>query len=108
MVNTKAEEGINMEHGFYSYKLNRPFKTLDELDEAEKELVEKENREKKLKEDRAKEAKEIEDLIQQKIELTNKINEKIDKFVEKYGSYHYTLKDRSLPTFFKNFFVDLY
>lgn len=96
------------DHGFYSYKLNKPFKTLDELNEAENQLVEQENREKKLKENRAKDAKEIENLIDQKMELTRQINKKIDEFIKKYGSYHCTWNSKLAPTFLDSFFVDFF
>lgn len=96
------------EHGFFSYKLNKAFRTLDELKQAENELVEKENKEKAMKEERAKDAKEIEDLINQKVQLTNQINEKIDKFIKKYGSYHYTWSNRLSPYFLDNIFVDFF
>lgn len=54
---------MEREHGYYSYKLNKPFKTLEELNAEEGKLIAKEKQEQKLKEDRAKDAEEIEQLM---------------------------------------------
>ena len=86
-----------MEHGYYSYKLNKPFKTLEELNAEEGKLIAKEKQEQKLKEDRAKDAEEIEQLLKKREELSEEINQKINKFVEKYKTYHYTLKSTYDP-----------
>ena len=96
-----------MEHGFYSYKLNKPFKTLKELQEAEDKLLDKEKQEQKMKEDRARDAEEIEKLIKQREALSDDINKKINAFVSKYKTYHYTLRStydsisNGLTTLFK-------
>ena len=93
-------------HGYYSYKLNKPFKTIDELEAAEKELVAKEERETKVKEERAKASKEIEDLIKQRDELQKKINEKVNDFIKTYKSYHWTFRStyNANDDIFKTFF----
>lgn len=96
-----------MEHGYYSYKLNRPFKSLEELQAEEEKLLNKEKQEQKLKEERARDAEEIEQLMKKREELSDEINQKINKFIEKYKTYHYTLrstynpKSNGLNTFFR-------
>ena len=96
-----------MDHGYYSYKLNKPFKTLEELQAAEGEIAAKEQRELKIKEDREKAAKEIEELIKQREKLQAEIDAKLNAFVDKYKTYHYTLRStydpakHAIDTFFK-------
>lgn len=96
-----------MEYGYYSYKLNKVFGTPEELQVAEGEIAAKEQKELKIKEEREKEAKEIEELIKKRKELQDEIDEKLDKFVEKYKTYHYTIRSTYNPakhmidTFFK-------
>jgi chromosome segregation ATPase len=96
-----------MEYGYYSYKLNKVFKTQEELQAAEGEIVAKEQKELKIKEEREKAAKEIEDLFKQREELQAEIDKKLSEFIDKYKTYHYTLRSTYNPakhmidTFFK-------
>lgn len=86
-----------MEYGFYSYKLNKPFKTLEELNAAEEAMAIKERKELKIKEEREKAAKEIEELIKQREQLSEKINAKINDFIDKYKTYHWTFRSTYDP-----------
>ena len=93
-------------YGYYSYKLNKAFKTIDELNAAEEKLAAKEERENKTKEERAKASKEIEDLIKQRDELQKKINDKVNDFIKTYKSYHWTFRStyNANDDIFKTFF----
>ena len=95
-----------VEHGFYSYRLGKPFKTLEELQVEEEKLANKEKQEKKAKEDRARDAEEIEKLLAQREALSEEINKKINAFIEKYKTYHYTL--RSTYDYQKNKLLNLF
>lgn len=96
-----------MEYGYYSYKLNKVFNTPEELQTAEGEIVAKEQKELKIKEEREKAAKEIEELFKQREELQAEIDKKLSEFIDKYKTYHYTLRSTYNPakhmidTFFK-------
>ena len=83
---------MDMDHGFYSYKLKKPFTSLSDLKAAEEELTAKEEKEKRKKEERASAAKEIEELIRQREDLNAKIDEKLTDFKKKFGDYHYTMR----------------
>ena len=83
---------MEMEYGYYSYKLNKSFATLDGLKKAEEALTAKEDKERKRKEERVKAAKEIEELIRQREQINNQIDEKLADFGKQFGPYHYTLR----------------
>lgn len=72
---------------YYSEETKKFYDSVEECEQAEKEArktkEEKEQRQKLLKETRAARAKEVEDAF-------NKANELLNKFVEDYGSFHYT------------------
>lgn len=72
---------------YYSEKLKKLFNSTEELEKAEKDLNEKEVLELKKREERATRAKEIDDAWTHYAEL-------VKKFIEDYGYYHKTYKDK--------------
>jgi len=91
---------------YYSELLKKPFDTVEELENAEKEKNEQINALKVKNEERTERAKEVENAYKKYIETKKKLFEEIDnsyneylklrdKFVDDYGSFHmtYTNKD---------------
>ena len=98
-----------MKQLFYSEKLNRTFDSEADCIAAEAEqekklaLVEAEKAEKKAA------AKEVEEAFKAANDAYKKANEALNEFCKKYGSFHTTITDSSLPRtslfdlFFDNF-----
>jgi len=127
------------DYGYYSKKLNKPFDSLDELREAEEEEERKEALKQQEIEDKKSLAKKVEDSYKSYIEVLNaskeelkKVQEELDKkvsdsyneyveakneFIDKYGSFHMTYKDKepkvdtsysNLPSVFSTIFEDFF
>lgn len=78
-------------YGFYSWVTNKPYKTVEELKEAEDIVLQEEKEKEEKKQERARRAKEIEEAKEEVKRAQEKLNELISKFLEDYGSYHTTL-----------------
>lgn len=91
---------------YYSELLKRPFDTVEELENAEKEKKEQITALKVKTEERTTRAKEVENAYKNYIETKKKLFEEIDnsyndylklrdKFVEDYGSFHMTYTNKN-------------
>ena len=84
----------------YSEKTNQRYNTVDECLEAEskfdKAVAEEKAKKDRLASERKDRAKEVEDAFK-------KANVLLDKFVEDYGAFHFTLGSDKDDTFFKLF-----
>ena len=86
---------------YYSETLKKMFNSVEELDNAEKELLEQKEEEKKALAVKKEDAKEVEDAFKAYVEIKNKAYDEIKQaekvfiekknaFVKKYGCYHMT------------------
>lgn len=88
---------------YYSEETKQFYSTAEDCDKAEKAAIEekekKEAHKKELKEARAARAKEVNEAFE-------KANELLNKFVEDYGSFHYTYtNDDFFDSFFRRHFL---
>ena len=92
---------------FYSEELDKSFDSEEECLKAEKENSEKLAVVKAEKEERKQAAEEVKKAFEDADAAYKAAQEKMNNFIEKYGSYHLTLKDSHLPmpNLF-DFFVD--
>jgi hypothetical protein len=92
---------------YYSETLDKSFETEEECLQAEKENSEKLALVKAEKEERKLAAKEVEKAFEEANDAYKAAREKMNAFVERWGSYHLTLRDSNLPLpNFWDFFTD--
>lgn len=82
---------------YYSDSLKKLFDSVEELEEAEAAKEEELAAEKAKKEERKKEAEAVELAYKKANEAYVDANKLMQEFVEKYGSYHQTIKDSNIP-----------
>lgn len=96
---------------YYSDKTRKMYKTLGEIEEAEKKFDEDHKAELALKEERTAAAKEVEEAYKKANDAYKEAREKLNDFISKYGSFHRTFTSET-PTskslfdvFFDNFWI---
>lgn len=86
---------------YLSELLHKKFDTEEECLQAEKEYQEKQEKEleekKKLREERKARAEEIDVLYKKKEEAIKNYNLAVKKFINDYGSYHYSITSEVVP-----------
>jgi hypothetical protein len=112
----------NENYGVYSWLLNKPFKTKEELLKAEAEYNKAHEKELKEKEEKKQAAKKVEDAYNNYIKVTREANKQIqeayDKFLDagrefgnKYKTFHMSIQDfpesKSLFQSIEDLFNDL-
>ena len=101
---TEQTKETSLSYGFYSKLLNKPFDTLEALQEAELEYRKEHDEKLKLSEEKKARAKEIEDAYKELVQVKKECNEKIreadkkyndlvNKFIKDYKYYHMTYTD---------------
>lgn len=80
---------------YHSTLTDKNYDTVEELEAAEKELTAKQEEENKQKEIRAERAKEVEEARVAYEEAGKKYNELLNKFLEDYHTYHYSISEKS-------------
>ena len=82
---------------FYSDVTKQVYDTEESLKEAEEKEEQKLAKVKLEKEERAAEAKVVEEAFKKANEAYKEAQKKMNEFVQKYGSFHYSVTNSNLP-----------
>lgn len=76
---------------YYSDKTKKVYKTVDELNDAEKKYDDNQLAIAKRNDERKARAKEVEDAYKVMEDARKAYNKKVNDFIKDYGSYHYSI-----------------
>lgn len=79
---------------YYSDKTKKIYKTIDELNDAEKKYDDNQLAIAKRNDERKARAKEVEEAYKAMEDARKAYNKKVNDFIKDYGSYHYSINEK--------------